>query len=115
MSAGDMFCRCPEHELEQHLHTCIKWFQLRGKGGNIVKDEYRQLSPPEYATWTGANFQLALCRNGRNVWLEVRQFMSLPAGDTMGSNARNIIPVRQVCDRKDYATAVGAFCEKETP
>lgn len=109
MSTGDAFCRHPEHDLERLLQECIKQLQTAGLGGNIVKDDEQQLSPPEYATWTGGRLQLALCRNGRNVWLEVREFRKNPSG---GNPLR--VAIRQVCDRGDFATTVGYFCTHDT-
>lgn len=108
MGEGDLFCRAQEHELERLLHNMVEHLQSKGLGGNIVKDDYQQLSPPEYATWTGATHQMALCRNGRNVWLEVREFRKNPAGGNP-----LIIPVRQVCDRADFASTVGVFCSQD--
>ena len=59
---------------ENHIDAILAHEQRQGRGGNIVKDDYSQLSPPESATWTGARYQLALYRSGRMEWIELREF-----------------------------------------
>ncbi|WVW77446.1 hypothetical protein Bhz59_00060 [Stenotrophomonas phage vB_SmaS_Bhz59] len=102
MGAQDLFDRSPEHQLEQIIDDCLANLAGNGHGGNVVKDQYGQLSPPEAATWTGKRFQLALLRSGREAWLEVREFTNV--GRIAGK------PIR---DRADFASTVVSFAVSE--
>lgn len=103
MSAQDLFDRSPDYQLEQIVDDCLANLAGNGHGGNIVKDQYAQLSPPEAATWTGKRFQLALLRSGREAWLEVHEFTN------MGRIAA--APVR---DRAEFASTVVSFAVAES-
>lgn len=65
---------------ENHIDAMLAHEQGEGRGGNIVKDDYSQVSPPESATWTGARYQLALYRSGRMEWIELREFRQVKPG-----------------------------------
>lgn len=99
MSEGDLLARCADHDLPFHVDNLIAHLQGKGLGGNLVRDLPAQLSPPEAATWTGKRYQLAFCRSGLEVWLELRQFM--PQGR---------IPVGQpIRDRGNFTSTVCRF------
>ena len=103
MSAGDLFDRGPNYTVEAVVDSLLA--DLRGKGlaGHVVKDDYRQLSPPEAATWTGKRFQLALLLSGREVWMEVREFTRV-----------GVVAAQPVRNRADFASTVVNFAQEES-
>lgn len=90
------------------LDGLLLMVQQQGSGGNVVKDGYDQLSPPEVATWTGKWHQLALCRSGREVWLEPRQFLNNP-GDY-----RIVATSARVTDPEQFTSTFILFAIKES-
>lgn len=78
MSPGDVFTRCAMTVIPDYIEGLLAELAGKGIGGNIVRDQNDQLSPPEAAVWTGKRYQLALCWSGLNVWLELRH--RLPQG-----------------------------------
>lgn len=67
-----MFFTCREHEIESRIGAMLSNFAGQGFGGEVVKDRAVDLSAPEAARWTGKKRQLAFCRSGQDVWLELR-------------------------------------------
>lgn len=62
------------HSLTLRVAAAIRSF---GAKSSIIADSADQLSPPECASWTGENYQLALCRSGNSLWLELRGFATI--------------------------------------
>lgn len=103
MSAGDLFARSTPDQLEHVVDDCLANLAGKGHGGNVVKDLYAQLSPPEAATWTGKRFQLALLRSGREAWLEIREFTNVGR-----------IAAQPVRDPAEFASTVISFAVAES-
>lgn len=105
------FLTVAEHSLESAIDSALA--DLRGKGfcSNVLKDDYRTVSPPEVATWTGKNRQLALARSGRNSWLEVRAF--LPENLRGPGSLPGRTALLRCTDRIDFAQTVMTFAQGE--
>lgn len=101
MSEGDLLARCPFFELPPHIDNMIANLQGKGLGGNAVRDSRAQLSPPEGATWTGKQYQLALCWSGQETWMELRQYI----------NGVRVVVGESVYNRADFTSTVAKFLQ----
>lgn len=99
----------PDYNLESAIDSVLASLRGYGFAGNVVKDLYTQVTPPEVATWTGQQLQVALCRSGRETWLELRSF--LPPALSGGSRA--ITPLRTHYNRAEFGQAIMDFAQKE--
>ncbi len=76
--------------------------QGKGIGGNLIRDQPKQLRPPEVTTWTGKHQQLALLVSGLDVWMELRDF--LPQGR---------VPVKSERERLGFEALVVQFAVRD--